>query len=83
MKLKEIKSGVQFMYGNGSYYNLEEVVNGSWIICQFGRYIASVEKMTSTYIYAYTFIMDERVDLKINISKCTEMKQREEVLVNN
>ena len=83
MKLKDLKSGAQFMYGNGSYYNLEDVGNGSWIICQFGRYLASVEKMTSTYIYAYTFIMDERVDLKINIGKCIEMKQKEEVLVNN
>lgn len=78
MTLKELQSGTKFKYGNTSYYSIEHISNGSWIVCQFNHYLASIEKMTAKYIYAYTYIMDQKVDLKINIEQCIDMKKEEE-----
>lgn len=77
MTLKELQSGVKFKYAHGSHYTLERVSTGAWVICQFGNYLASVEKMTAKYIYAYTYIMDQKVELKINIEQCVDMKKEE------
>ena len=77
MTLKELQSGTKFKYVHTSYYSLEKISNGSWVICQFGNYIATVEKMTPKYIYGYTYVMDKKVDLKIDISKCIDMEQQE------
>ena len=75
MTLSELKSGTKFKYGHTSYYSLESLSNGDTVVCQFGQYLANIEKMTEKYVYAYTFVMDKRVDLKIDISKCIDMEQ--------
>jgi hypothetical protein len=77
MTLKELQSGTKFKYGHTSYYSLESISNGDTVVCQFGQYLANVEKMTPKYIYAYTYVMDQKVDLKIDISKCIDMEQQE------
>ena len=75
MTLKELQSGTKFKYGHTSYYSLETLSNGDKVVCQFGQYLANIEKMTPKYIYAYTYVMDQKVDLKIDISKCVDMEQ--------
>ena len=77
MTLKELKSGTKFKYVHTSYYTIETTMGDDWCVCQFGRYVANIEKMTEKYIYAYTYIMDQRVDLKIDLSKCIDMEQEE------
>jgi len=73
MTLKELQSGTKFKYVHTSYYSLENGKTGEFVVCQFGNYIANIEKMTEKYIYAYTYVMDKRVNLKINIKDCKEM----------
>ena len=75
MTLKELQSGTKFKYGYTSYYSLETLSNGDKVVCQFGQYLANIEKMTEKYIYAYTYVMNQKVDLKIDISKCVDMEQ--------
>ena len=75
MTLKELQSGTKFKYGHTSYYSLETLSNGDKVVCQFGQYLANIEKMTEKYIYAYTYVMNQKVDLKIDISKCIDMEQ--------
>jgi hypothetical protein len=75
MTLKELQSGTKFKYGHTSYYSLETLSNGDKVVCQFGQYLANIEKMTEKYIYAYTYVMNQKVDLKIDISKCVDMEQ--------
>jgi len=75
MTLKELQSGTKFKYGYTSYYSLETLSNGDKVVCQFGQYLANIEKMTEKYVYAYTYVMNQKVDLKIDISKCVDMEQ--------
>ena len=75
MTLSELQSGTKFKYGHTSYYSLETLSNGDKVVCQFGQYLANIEKMTPKYIYAYTYVMNQKVDLKIDISKCVDMEQ--------
>jgi hypothetical protein len=75
MTLKELQSGTKFKYGHTSYYSLETLSNGDKVVCQFGQYLANIEKMTEKYIYAYTYVMNQKVGLKIDISKCVDMEQ--------
>jgi len=77
MTLKELQSGTKFKYGHTSYYSLETLSTGGLVVCQFGQYLANIEKMTEKYVYAYTYVMDKKVDLKIDISKCIDMEQQE------
>ena len=74
MTLEELKSGAKFKYGATSHYSVERS-GDSWCVCQFGRYIASVSKMTSKYIYAFTYILDQEVTRRIDLSKCIDMDQ--------
>jgi len=46
MTLKELKSGTKFKYGHTSYYTIEATLGDDWCVCQFGRYVANIEKMT-------------------------------------
>ena len=75
MTLSELKSGTKFKYGHTSYYSLETLSNGDKVVCQFGQYLANIEKMTEKYVYAYTYVMNQKVGLKIDISKCIDMEQ--------
>jgi len=75
MTLKELQSGTKFKYGHTSYYSLETLSNGDKVVCQFGQYLANIEKMTEKYVYAYTYVMNQKVGLKIDISKCVDMEQ--------
>jgi hypothetical protein len=77
MTLKELQSGTKFKYGHSRFYTLQESNVGEWIICQFGMYVATVTKMTSRYIYAYTFVMNQKVTLKIDLLDCFDMEQEE------
>ncbi len=75
MTLKELQSGTKFKYGHTSYYSLEALSTGGYVVCQFGQHLANIEKMTEKYVYAYTYVMDQKVNLKIDISKCIDMEQ--------
>jgi hypothetical protein len=75
MTLKELKSGTKFKYGHTSYYSLETGSTGEYVVCQFGQYLANIEKMTEKYIYAFTYVMYQKVNLKIDLSKCIDMEQ--------
>jgi len=77
MTLKELQSGTKFKYGYSRFYTLEKSSVGDWIICQFGQYIATVSKMTSRYLYAYTYVMNQKVTLKIDLLNCFDMEQEE------
>ena len=57
MTLKELQSGTKFKYGHTSYYSLETLSNGDKVVCQFGQYLANIEKMTEKYVYAYTYCL--------------------------
>ena len=74
MTLKELQSGTKFRYGITSYYTLEWMVD-MWVVCQFGKYVANVEEMTDEYIKAFTYIMSQKVDIKINLDECIDMEQ--------
>lgn len=75
MTIKELKSGVKFSYDHGNYYSMECTEGGRWIICQFGRYIASVESIGNRYIKAFTYVVNKKVTLKVDISKCIAMEE--------
>jgi len=75
MTIKELKSGVKFSYGSTGYYNIEDTGQGQWIVCQFGRFVANIYNMDEEVIQAYTFVMNDRVDLKIDIDKCILMEE--------
>jgi len=75
MTIKELKSGAKFKYGDTSYYNIVSHEEGLMTICQFGMYRANVEKIGSKFIKAFTYVMNKRVDLKIDISKCILMEE--------
>jgi hypothetical protein len=77
MTLKELQSGTKFKYGHTSYYSLETLSNGDKVVCQFGQYLANIEKMTEKYVYAFIYVMDQKVNLKIDLSKCIDMEQEE------
>lgn len=81
MTKEELLSGVKFSYGIGNYYQMECTQGGEWIICQFSRYVASVMKIGSKYIQATTYVMDKRVDVKIDISKCKIMEEPAGVVI--
>jgi hypothetical protein len=74
MTLKELQSGTKFRYGITSHYTLEWMVD-MWVVCQFGNYVANVEEMTDEYIKAFTYIMSQKVDIKINLDECIDMEQ--------
>jgi hypothetical protein len=73
MTKEELKSGAIFKYGNTKYYSMFTSDNGDMIICQFGTYIANVESVGNRFIKAYTYIMNKKVNLKIDISECKVM----------
>ena len=56
MTLKELQSGTKFKYGHTSYYSLETLTTGGLVVCQFGQYLANIEKMTEKYVYAFTYV---------------------------
>jgi hypothetical protein len=75
MTKEELESGAKFSYEGGSYYSLKTILDNSNIICQLGVYVANVKEIDDEFITAYTYVMDKRVDLKIDISKCILMEE--------
>ena len=75
MTKEELLSGAKFRYGDTSYYNIVSHEDGSMSICQFGMYRANVESVGNRFIKAFTYIMNKRVDLKIDMSECMLMKE--------
>ena len=81
MTKEELLSGAKFRYGDTSYYNIVSHEDGFMTICQFGMYRANVEKIGSKFIKAFTYVMNKRVDLKIDISKCILMEEPEGAVI--
>lgn len=75
MTLSELKSGTEFKYSHSSYYTLKELDPNSWVVCQFGMYVATVDKMTEKYINVYTSLLGKIVKMRIEVSKCIDMEQ--------
>jgi hypothetical protein len=75
MTKEELESGAKFSYEGRSYYSLKTILDNSNIICQLGVYVANVKEIDDEFITAYTYVMDKRVDLKIDISKCILMEE--------
>jgi hypothetical protein len=75
MTKEELESGAKFSYEGGSYYSLQTILDNSNIICQLGVYVANIKEIDDEFITAYTYVMNKRVDLKIDISKCILMEE--------
>jgi hypothetical protein len=75
MTKEELLSGAKFKYGDTSYYNIVSHEDGSMSICQFGMYRANVESVGNRFIKAFTFIINKRVNVKIDMSECMIMDQ--------
>ena len=75
MTQEELLSGVKFRYEIGGYYNLKTLPDGDKIICQFGMHVANIWSMNDKFITAFTYVMNKRVNLKIDMSKCTLMEE--------
>ncbi len=75
MTKKELLSGVKFGYGISKYYSINTTPDGDMNICQFGMNLVSIAHIGNKFITAYTYIMDKRVDLKIDMSKCIVMEE--------
>ncbi len=75
MTKEELLSGAKFRYGDTSYYNIVSHEDGSMSICQFGMYRANVESVGNRFIKAFTFIINKRVNVKIDMSECIAMEE--------
>ena len=75
MTKEELESGVKFSYEGSSYYNMHTIADGDKIICQFGRHVANIMDIDDEFITAFTYVMDKRVEIKIDMSKCILMEE--------
>ena len=75
MTKEELLSGAKFKYGDTSYYNIVSHEDGSMSICQFGMYRANVESVGNRFIKAFTFIINKKITLKIDMSECILMEE--------
>jgi hypothetical protein len=81
MTKEELLSGAKFKYGDTSYYNIVSHEDGNMTICQFGMYRANVEKIGSKFIKAFTYVVNKKVTLKIDMSKCIAMEEPEGAVI--
>lgn len=73
MTIKDLKEGKVFKYSSGKFI-LRKVDDGTYcIIKDYGSYVANVNKIGSKKITAYTYVMDKKVNLTINIKDCEEV----------
>ncbi len=75
MTKEELLSGVKFNYGDTRYCSIESTDDGTLIVCQFGMYRANIESVGSRFIKAFTYILNKRVSLKIDMSECKIMEE--------
>jgi hypothetical protein len=73
MTIKDLKEGKVFKYSSGKFI-LSKVDDDTYcIIKNYGSYVANVSKIGSKKITAYTYVMDKKVNLTINIKDCEEV----------
>jgi hypothetical protein len=75
MTKKELALGLKFSYGSSKYYSIDTFPDGDRIICQFGSYLATIDDIDHRFIYAFRYVMDKRVDLKIDMRECILMEE--------
>ena len=74
MKIQDIVKGKPFMY-KGSEYVLQTFLDDSKCITRFGgSYVGNVEYIGSRIIKVYTYVMNKRVNVSINVNECEEVK---------
>jgi hypothetical protein len=74
MKIQDIIKGKPFMY-KGTEYVMQTFLDDSKCITRFGgMYVANVEYIGRRIIKVFTFVMDKRVSVSINVNECEEVK---------
>ena len=79
MTIQDLKNGKTFLYKqSNSAYQLEKSFDGGYFISKsgmYGEHVANVRSIGSKVIKAYTYIMDKRVNLTIDIRDCKEVTE--------
>jgi len=73
MTIKDLKEGKVFKYRFGKFIISKNDDDTYCIIKDYGSYVANVKKIGSKKITAYTYVMDKRVNLTIDIRDCEEV----------
>jgi len=73
MTIKDLKEGKVFKYSTGKFIMSKNDDDTYCIIKDYGSYVANIKKIGTKKITAYTYVMDKRVNLTINIRDCKEV----------
>ena len=73
MTVQDLKDGKVFKYSTGKYIMMKNDDDTYFIMKDYGPYVANVIKIGYKKITAYTYVMDTRVNLTININECKEV----------
>ena len=80
MTIQDLKNGTPFIYKQSrTPYQLEKsFADGEYFISKsepFGGHVANIKSIGSRVIKAYTFVMEKKVNLTINIKDCKEVTE--------
>lgn len=77
MKIQDLKSGKPFKFYDVKY-KLEELSEGRWIVSRadmFNNYVASIDSIGRKRIKCFTYVLNKKVEVVINIDECSEVTE--------